>query len=165
MLWEKWHSSSEKLDYYIIGIAVALFAYLSQSYVPQKLGLSPSIVDILALLFLLISIFAGLFCLKTAIFLTRTNYEQLEAKEKLNTLRSIPKEPGSALYDESGEDIPVEKRGFWIKTLNENVERQGKALDVYGSRLSWCYKIRNIALFLAFVLILLSKIARAYLLS
>jgi hypothetical protein len=51
-LFTKQHASNEKLDYFMCSVAGALFAYIGQTFTPEKLPTKCCIVSILSLILL-----------------------------------------------------------------------------------------------------------------
>jgi hypothetical protein len=58
-LFSKSHDSNEKFDYFMCSVAGALFAYLGQTFTPEKLSLKCCIATFAALIF-----FSPLFLLR-----------------------------------------------------------------------------------------------------
>ena len=58
-VYEKWRESTEKFDYFILGVLGALCAYISQTYKAERLGLNPGTLDLLALLVLVLAAVFG----------------------------------------------------------------------------------------------------------
>ena len=79
LLFERGHQSIEKFNYFLCTVAGALFAYIAQTYTPQKLDNFFSVLQTISLLLLAVSFCCGIIRIQTANMITRLDYEYLEA--------------------------------------------------------------------------------------
>ncbi|MGB8370146.1 MAG: hypothetical protein ACLPYZ_06475 [Limisphaerales bacterium] len=78
------HESQRKFDYFICSVAGALFAYIAQTYAPQKLDSLFSYLQTFSLPILAISFWAGIRRIQTANKLTYIDYALSEARENIS---------------------------------------------------------------------------------
>ena len=71
----------DKFDYFVCGSSGALFAYIAQTYVPQKLALWYPLLEPLALLLLAGSFVVGLLRIESCGHLGTLNFKLLHAGE------------------------------------------------------------------------------------
>ena len=77
-LFEKAHDSQTKFDYFLCSVAGALFAFIAQTYTPQKLDSVFSILQSASLIMLAMSFYCGIKRIQTTINVTRIN-QQIES--------------------------------------------------------------------------------------
>lgn len=58
-LYVNWRASTEKFDYFMLGVICALCAFIAQGYKPSRLGLNAITLELIALLILVLSVVAG----------------------------------------------------------------------------------------------------------
>lgn len=51
-----WRASSEKFDYFILGVICALCAFIAQGYRPERLGVNPAALELFALLIFVLAV-------------------------------------------------------------------------------------------------------------
>ncbi|MCC6243965.1 MAG: hypothetical protein IT353_14070 [Gemmatimonadaceae bacterium] len=104
--WQRWRDQADKFDYYALGIASALTAYLGQHIVPARLGLNASTLELASLLTLAASTVAGLKRLKAATSFSLAESVALDAQEKAGGVATqLLKSPGQQLIDEESGTI------------------------------------------------------------
>jgi len=54
-----WRQSTEKFDYFVLGLSGALCAYISQTYTPTILGRNPGTLELMALCMFVAAVVAG----------------------------------------------------------------------------------------------------------
>ena len=79
---EKWRESTEKFDYFILGVVGALCAYISQTFKPERIGLNPGTLELLALLVLVLGAVFGFRRVEQVNLVTLVNYRILHANER-----------------------------------------------------------------------------------
>jgi hypothetical protein len=81
-LYRRGHEAAEKLDYFICGVAGALFACIGQNYKPHKIEFGLTLIEPLALVLLAFAFFAGLKRIEMCNAATHINHEQLKVDEQ-----------------------------------------------------------------------------------
>jgi len=109
-LWEHWRESSEKLDYFVLGISAALTAYLGQNLTVRSLGFDPATAELVSLMCLALSVLAGLDRLRSAVANLAAQTALLEEQERTGALETVLKKGGGrTVIDEvSGATCSVE---------------------------------------------------------
>ena len=155
--------SEQKFEYFMLGITVALFAYIGEKYKPEPISISQNTFELLALIFLVISIYAGFKRIEKNITSQTLNFNKLHAGEKLNSLKK------AMLVDqpqigENGEIFNPQKAIAQIQHIEKVAMPKYTSLTNDISKKGiWFYKIRNWGLILSFILLIISKIVGAYL--
>ncbi len=160
-VYEKWHQATERFDYFILGVNGALCAYISQTYKPEKLGINPGTVELLALLLLILAAIAGFRRIERTIQATLLNHQLLRKQEQKGSL--VAKSGVCTLVNESTGDIlsPPEIAKNIENLSNIAQEIYDKIRKVKSSAYRW-YHIRNWLLFLGFSALLGAKVYSAY---
>ena len=78
-LFTKQHASNEKLDYFMCSVAGALFAYMGQTFAPEKLQIYTCVTTIVSLLLLSFSFYCAYRRIQTQNAVTRGNRMEIEA--------------------------------------------------------------------------------------
>jgi hypothetical protein len=154
-------SSDQKFEYFVLGLTVALFAYIGEKYVPQPLSLSQNTVELLALILLVTSILFGLKRMEMNITALAINYQKLHAGEKLASYKKGVLS-GQKQIKESGEIFDPEQALPEIKNIEENIipSYAGMMAKIDKKSILF-YKIRDWSLLLGFVCLISAKLIGA----
>ena len=71
-----WISAAHRFDYFVTGSTGALMAFIAKTYAPQRIDLSPSTLEPLALVLLLVSFIFGLKRIRHGVTAMRLSYQQ-----------------------------------------------------------------------------------------
>ncbi len=160
-LYEKWKDSTEKFDYFMLAVVGALCAYVSQTYTPERLGINPGTIELLALLTLVLGAVFGFRRIETVNQCTLINQKILHYYEKRGMLVSVLQNgPGTntatgVVYTPEMASEQIPKFTAKIKNLEPQFsEAQAKAQRYYH----W----RNGAIIAGFLILLLAKLLTAY---
>ena len=146
------HEAAEKLDYFICGVAGALFAYIGQNYIPRKLEFGISLLEPLALIFLAGAFFAGLKRIEVCSAQTSINHDQLKLNDEAKELIKLI---GPSLENKDLFQSQPDRNIFQTENLK-------KLLNKVYLKNSRYYKLRNRLLALGFGAIFLSKLLSPY---
>ena len=143
--WEHWHQSSEKLDYFILGISAALTAYVGQHLALAPLGVNPSTAQLLSLLLFAASVLAGLQRLRavvTALSIEKTRLLAYQRAGQLKTLLLNPK--SSVLVDSSsGQTYTLEQARAEAERSEKEYADVQKKSDQWSGRADRAYNLRD----------------------
>lgn len=151
-LYRRGHEAAEKLDYFICGVAGAIFAYLGQGYKPHKIELSLTLIEPLALALLAGAFFAGIKRIEMCNAATHINHEQLKVDEQNKELLKLM------------EDSEENRKMFepqWAAVLQRKVNLD-KTLRDAQRKAKIYYHLRNKLLTCGFVAVVLSKLLSPY---
>src|ERR1017187_1350311 len=90
------HKSSEKFDYFLCSVSGALFAYIAQTFTPQRLDNPFSALQTASLLFLAISFYAGIRRIQYRNAMIRENHVMLANAEHAAKLTELLSNPGDS---------------------------------------------------------------------
>jgi hypothetical protein len=107
-LFTKQHASNERLDYFMCGVAGALFAYTGQTFTPEKLSFYACIATIVSLLLLSLSFYCGYRRILAQNSITRSNHKEIATCDLIKTM-----------FERINEYENYEKRGLRGTMTNE----------------------------------------------
>jgi len=159
------HQSIEKFDYFICGLAGALFAYIGEHYSPRKLDFGISALEPMALFFLASSFLFGLKRIEWNTCVKKVNAAMLDAAEKAGStieVLSKPRTTGVYINSETGDAYDAEalrrRHAVYLKQRADLEPTLNKAMR----KANRYYEIRDILLLLGFLMIFLAKILQPY---
>jgi len=163
LLYKATQEAQQRFEYFITGITGALFAYIAQTYTPQKIDFSASTLEPIALVFLAFSFFLGLLRINHMYHSLGMNYEQLEASESAKAIEKALRdaEPHKAL-------LPPEQQKYmneWtqeMKALRDRAQAAKGFVDQLNRQGMTFYSLRNILLLAGFASVVLAKILEPY---
>lgn len=164
IVFEGAREGQQKFDYFVAGLTGALFAYIAQTYVPEKFGFDPAGLEPLALLFLAVSFFLALKRIELTNIIMRLNHDMLAAAEKAgNMTKALASHTGDGFNAESGEIVPF--RDLPARRQNYMLQAQAAehALLAKISKSERYYTYRNHFLIAGFAAIFLAKLLQPYL--
>ncbi|NRB24901.1 hypothetical protein [Shewanella sp.] len=152
------HAQNErsKLNYFILGISITIFAFYAKNFTIVNLGINESTMMLSALIFLLFSSIFGIIHIKYLIEITQQNYRYINLLTKKDIYSKV---------EHTGE--PVLLDGMRIDSTNviERLERIHKKILLLQKSLSTKTKrhvvfetVRDYSLFTALALITVSKL-------
>ena len=155
-------AASEKFDYFVTGLTGALCAYISQTFTPERISLSPASLELAALLILVASVFAGFKRIEISLVATRYNAHTLRLQEQRGQL--VSKLGGSPLVNSAtGEILSPVSVQTKIQVITEVLPEFDKnATDNSEASGNW-YHARNWLLMVGFLMLVASRVWHAYL--
>ncbi|WP_416307257.1 hypothetical protein [Neptunicella sp. SCSIO 80796] len=160
--WKNVKQTQQKYDYFIVGLSSTLFAYLGSKFTPGALSFSQNSFELAALTCFLVSILFGIFRLESDIAIQSTDYKKTQAQERLDVVNKIINLPYRNIDLDSGNEITDSEAKEHQRILKEFVTKSTRGLDKLGGRYKFYFKVRNIALFLGFISLVLSKFLALY---
>jgi hypothetical protein len=157
----EWKQSIEKFDYYVLGIAVAMFAYSAKNLVPQPLGLNAATVDTASLAILLGAIVAGFLRIQSTITTGYWNHQQLYFGEVGGSLAKNLT-PNHVLNEKTGEMYSPQEVQEMIRLCTGNRQQAGEQVTKSRSWAERYYDVRNILLVLSLCGLFVGKLLHGY---
>jgi len=156
-------SAEQKFEYFILGVAVALFAYIGEKNTPQPISFSQNSFELLALVLLVVSIFSGFKRIEKNITSQTVNYSKLEASNKLGSYKKALMS-AELQIESSGEIFNPQKAVNKIKFLEEKaIPRYMELMKEINGQSVLLYKVRNWSLLLSFISLIIAKVVGGYL--
>jgi hypothetical protein len=160
-LFEKWKESTEKFDYFVLGVLGAMFAYVSQGYKPEKLGTNPGTLELFALLVLALAAVMGFRRIEATNQGTLINQRLLHANERRGILVQVLQQ-GPGLNNQTGKTYTPEYALQQIPKIGEQIKQFELQIKASQDRALYTYKSRNYLTLLGFMLLLGAKLWTAY---
>lgn len=158
---DKWRESTEKFDYFILGVVGALCAYISQTFKPERIGLNPGTLELMALLILVLGAIAGFSRVEQVNLATLINYRILHANERRGVLVSVVQN-GGGVNTETGEIYTLEYAAVEISRITEQLKQLQPMLALVQNNAHRHYKLRNALILIGFLMLLAAKLYSAY---
>jgi len=156
-VWKNLKQSQLKYEYFIIGLASTLFAYLGASYKPEALSVSQNSFELLSLIALFLTVATGLFRLENDLSAQATKLEQLNAKSRLDVLNKVSMCSGRVINVDAGEEFNKEDVVKKQQILKEFIANANEGLKILNNRTIWYSRVRTFSLFFGFFFLVISK--------
>jgi hypothetical protein len=160
-LYEQWRESTEKLDYFVVGVVGALCAYISQNYKPEQVGINPGTIELLALLILVLGAVFGFRRIEAANHCTSLNHRILYSNETRGALSEVIR-GGTGINKETGEIYTPEYAAREIQVHTTMIAMLQPKIDSAKKKAMRSYRLRNAFTLVGFLLILAAKLYSAY---
>lgn len=158
-----WHTSTEKFDYFVLGVVGALCAFIGQGYRPVKLGLNPGTLELVSLLILVLAVVEGFRRIEQTLLVTSINHQRLHAYEVKGGLVSKMLQGGDMLINEATGQI------FNQNQAKKRVDEQTRIIQEIKPHLEAAksaafrhYRSRNALTLFGFLLLLTARVWSAY---
>jgi hypothetical protein len=155
----------QRLEYFIVGVSLALCAYAGHTLHPEKLTLlSAYTIEVVSLALLILSAGVGLKRIESLVQLSHLNGLLLDAMEKRGALMAAkPNSEGWVVIKYPGRLITSEEATNWVRELNERIKVLHHIIEKETTRAESLYKWRNRLLLVGFCGLVLSKVLTPYL--
>jgi hypothetical protein len=155
----------QRLEYFIIGVSLAICAYAGHTVHPGKLTpLSAYTIEVASLALLIVSAGIGLKRIESLVQLSRLNGLLLDAIEKRGAVMAAkPNSEGWIVIKYPGRLITSEEAANWIRELNDRIPVLHHIVEKETTRAESLCKWRNRLLFVGFCGLVLSKVLTPYL--
>ncbi len=160
-LYHKWRESTEKFDYFMLGVLGALCAYLAQSYKPSQVGFNPGTLELLALLTLVLGAVTGFRRIEATNLVTRLSHQSLYANESRGAMVSVIQN-GPGVNTQTGQSYTPESALQETERLSQQLRVLTQQLELVKAQALRRYHLRNSLALIGFLMLLAAKLAGAY---
>ena len=160
-VYEKWRESTEKFDYFVLGVLGALCAYVSQTYKAERLGFNPGTLDLLAVLVLVLAAVFGFRRIEAVNLATRINHRILYANERRGVLVSVI-QTGPGINTQTGQTYTPEYAASQVPQLTKQIEQLKPELEGAKKNAQRYYRLRNAFTLVGFLMLVSAKLYAAY---
>jgi len=159
----QYFEGEQKFDYFITSVAGILCAFIAERYNPRPFGPNSETIELIAILFLILSFFFGLKRIELLTTARRLNAKFLDHLEKydFNKNTALFLDGGEELNEETVDSVyglPSDR----AKTHKNEAKRLRKEINAIKDKAKSAYEKRSTYLILGFFVLLLSKIIEAY---
>jgi hypothetical protein len=160
--YEWWREANGKFDYFMAGLSTALAGYLGQNFRPERLGLSPELLELLSVLAFVGAVVASLKRLESTVHGLRLNVNILEHGELAFQFADHIDQGTTVRIRETGEEVDL-SRLQEEKITHERLQEAAKETfeKIHARALRW-YRARTYLLVSGFLLLIGARIWHAY---
>jgi hypothetical protein len=162
LVYSKSHDAKLKFDYFICSVAGALFAYIAQTYIPQKLDSAFSIIQTIALLFLALSFYFGIRRIQYSSLSTELNFTLLQAEKGAANITETLKKFTEYHHKITGKSLSRESLELSRTDFLAQSEDCRNRLQGSKSRARHFGRFQVYFLLAGFVIIFVSKVLQPY---
>ncbi|ENO3977382.1 hypothetical protein [Aeromonas veronii] len=149
--------SMQNFDYFMLGISIALFAYLGKDFKPVQFGVNVGTIELISLTALFISITFGYFRIKCDLTIKALNFHVLDLGEKRGALTEALLTPGQKYNAKTGDIIDHKKASIEIEMFKEIIDENHLKLKSKQDRSVWLSMFRDLFLSVGFLSLLITK--------
>jgi len=161
--YEAWRDAAQRFDYFTTGISTAVLGYLVPQLQPARIGCSPETLELLALLVLVGSVFAGFKRIEGSVHLLRLGHSRLAHVENANALTAAVGEQVPLYSRETGKLVASEKIMEMVNAHGELVGTVKNLETKVSNRVRLWYSARYYLLIGGFLLLLAARVWKGYL--
>lgn len=160
--WEAHREASQRFEYFILGVSVALIAYVGKTLEPERLGFTPFTIEVVALALLVASVIVGFKRIEKIIRAHHVTVELLRFQDKRANLTKAFIEGREILVPHLGEKWTLADMKTEIDNLDTAIPLHKELIDEISATVSKLYRWRNRLLACGFVGLFLAKILIPY---
>lgn len=157
-----WRTSTEKFDYFMLGILCSICAFIAQGYEPEKLGCNPSTLELVSLITFVFAVVAGFRRIEQTLLVTGLNQRVLKAVEAKGGMIAMMSEGRMLINKATGETFTPEEAQQRIVKLSITIQENQPQLESVKKSAYAQYKLRNYLALAAFLLLLTARVWSAY---
>jgi hypothetical protein len=160
-----YYQGLQRFEYFIVGVSLALCAYVGHTLQPEKLTLlSAYTIEVVSLALLILSVGVGLKRIESLVQTSRFNGQLLDAIEKRGAVMTAkPNFEGLIIVKYPGRLLTSEAAANWVRELNDKIPVLHHLIEKETIRAEKLYKWRNRLLLTGFCGLVLSKVLTPYL--
>lgn len=162
VVYEWWMEAAHKFDYFIAGISTALAGYLGQNFRPERLGWSPSLLELLSMLAFVSAVVASLKRIESTVHALRVNAQKLEKREIAVQLAEAINLGTPLRFRESGEEVDSARIQQAHASHEEMVKAAQDLIETIQRRAQRWYTARTYLLVSGFLLLIVARLWQAY---
>ena len=160
--WEAYLRASDKFDYFVLGIAGALTAYLGERLNLSPLGWNSSTIQLASVVSLGASMYAGFRRIEWGVVAVGANHRQLHHGEAAGALVDIAQQSDALLNIATGDILPRGEALLRAQQHKLDANAMKQPIDRAVVRAERAYRWRNLLLFLGILLLVAAKVFEAY---
>lgn len=157
-----WREASEKFDYFVTGLALALVGYLGADMNSVRIGVTPEGMQAIAAVLLLLSAGAGLKRLEVSVAIYKIMHMRLYSEESAGAIGAAAAGGGTLYNASTGAYVSPEHAAYQYHYHRAGVQVTKEQLDgLVASATRW-YSVRNGFLMAGLVVLVSSRVLPAY---
>lgn len=161
-LYASWRESTEKFDYFILGIICAMCAFISQTYKPAMLGVNAGTLELIALLVLVLAAVAGFRRIEQTLLATMINHRELYANEARGGMVAKMGEQKYLINEATGHIYTRDAAAKRVAELTQAIEQLEVEKAPIKEAAFRSYRHRNGLMLVGFLMLLTARVWSAY---
>jgi len=158
----EWRASTEKFDYFVLGIICALCAFIGQAYKPQELLSIPETLELISLLVLVLAAISGFKRLEQTLLVSAINSQRLHALETKGGIVEKMQSGLSLINTATGDFYSPEQAKGRVQKLDQKIKALKEPLETSKRMALLYYKRRNLAALIGFLLLITARFSSVY---
>lgn len=150
---------AQRFEYFLLGISVALCAYVGQTLQPQKFGWSPYTLEVFSVVLIALSVVAGFKRIEAMVLTSSLNHDVLDVQERRAKLLDDSK---PLLHEFTEKLLAPSEREYALSEMTRVLPDRQQRLDAAVAKGHRYYKLRNWLLAVGFTGLFLAKILVPY---
>jgi hypothetical protein len=159
---EAHREASQRFDYFILGLSVALVAYAGKTLQPEKFGINPYTLEVASLLALIASIIIGFKRIEQTIVAHLVRFKLLDLRKSRGTMTEGFIEGKTRIMPERGEKWTPDDMKREIDQLDLLIPDCERKFEEVGDKAAKFYSWRNALLICGFIGYFFSKLLLPY---
>jgi hypothetical protein len=160
--WEVYREASQRFEYFILGVSVALVAYAGKTLEPEKLGLTPYTLEVAAVFLLIASVVLGFKRVEQIIHVHSANVRLISFQERRGSMAKAFFEGRDQIIPHTGELWKPADMKKEIEELDRVIPILDQQINETNSKLSTLYGWRNWLLVCGFLFFFFAKVLTPY---
>lgn len=153
-----WRASTEKFDYFILGVICALCAFIAQGYRPERLGVNPAALELFALLVFVFAVVSGFKRIEQTLLVAVLNHRELHAFEARGGMVTKMQTGQTVMNEATGQIFTQQQAMLRVEELTKTILATKSPLSAAKSAAHQHYKIRNFLALAGFLLLLAARV-------
>lgn len=158
-LYSKGHEAASGFDYFVCGVAGAMFAYTAEHYSLKKFALDFSLLEPFSLLLLAVSFYCGLRRLHFASFGAQIDHDLADLQTKMTQIGDLLKK---TIQEPNGNELDRQKLVMDYRKYASRAEAWEARLPDVNAAAGKYYRVRDIFLMFGFALVFFAKVLQPY---
>jgi hypothetical protein len=160
--WEAYREASQRFEYFILGVSVALVAYAGKTLEPEKFGFTPYTVEVVALFLLVASVVVGFKRVEQIILAHHINIDVLHFQDRRGAMAKAFIEGGDRVIPHLGELWKPADMKKELENLDHAIPQRQELAANLNNTISRLYRWRNWLLACGFLGFFFAKILTPY---
>lgn len=161
-LYEYWLQASQKFDYFVTGVCLALISYLANTLRPIPIGLNSNTLLLLATICLLAAALSGLRQIEATVTLLQVMHSRIYKAEVAGNLISAAAEGGMLINRQTGDLFTPQDAAREGRAAQAVIPSIEKTQEKWASSAHRWYRWRNRFLLIGLTGVLVSKVVAGY---
>lgn len=161
-VYESWLQASQKFDYFVAGVCLALVGYLANAFNPAPVGANASTLELGGVLSILLAAFAAFRRIEAHIRMLRLMHQRLFRQEAAGALTSAAATGESLINKSTGDIFSAEHALELARSHSEIANNADELIEKRKGAVEFWYVARNWLLLFGLLALVAAKVLAAY---